>query len=433
MSFLLSNKKKILNLVTILWPLNRSLTGQGVRQTLNILKRYNNKLKIIKFKSGKKVFDWTVPKEWHVKEAWIKDDKGKKIIDFKENNLHLVGYSVPIKKKISFKNLRKKLHFHKDQPAAIPYVTSYYNKNWGFCLSYNQFKKLKRNKIYNVNIDSNIKKGFLNCAEICLPGKSKKEILFSTYICHPSMANNELSGPILSIFLSSWLKKIKKRKWSYRFIFAPETIGSIAYLSKNYKKLKKNVIAGYVLTCLGDEKAYSLLPSKNKNTLSDKVARQVFKKNKINFKEYNWLDSRSDEIQYCSPGIDLPVSSLMRTKYGEYSEYHTSLDTFGRVVTLKGLNGSFKILSDIVKVFENSSFPVAKIKCEPQLGKRGLYPNLSKKNTIKLDTRLLQYFLSYSDGKNSIIDIAEKCKTSVERIIKIKKILEKENLITYLK
>lgn len=433
MSFLLSNKKKILNLVTILWPLNRSLTGQGVRQTLNILKRYNNKLKIIKFKSGKKVFDWTVPKEWHVKEAWIKDDKGKKIIDFKENNLHLVGYSVPIKKKISFKNLRKKLHFHKDQPAAIPYVTSYYNKNWGFCLSYNQFKKLKRNKIYNVNIDSNIKKGFLNCAEIYLPGKSKKEILFSTYICHPSMANNELSGPILSIFLSSWLKKIKKRKWSYRFIFAPETIGSIAYLSKNYKKLKKNVIAGYVLTCLGDEKAYSLLPSKNKNTLSDKVARQVFKKNKINFKEYNWLDSRSDEIQYCSPGIDLPVSSLMRTKYGEYSEYHTSLDTFGRVVTLKGLNGSFKILSDIVKVFENSSFPVAKIKCEPQLGKRGLYPNLSKKNTIKLDTRLLQYFLSYSDGKNSIIDIAEKCKTSVERIIKIKKILEKENLITYLK
>ena len=284
-----------------------------------------------------------------------------------------------------------------------------------------------------MNIDSNIKKGFLNCAEIYLPGKSKKEILFSTYICHPSMANNELSGPILSIFLSSWLKKIKKRKWSYRFIFAPETIGSIAYLSKNYKKLKKNVIAGYVLTCLGDEKAYSLLPSKNKNTLSDKVARQVFKKNKINFKEYNWLDSRSDEIQYCSPGIDLPVSSLMRTKYGEYSEYHTSLDTFGRVVTLKGLNGSFKILSDIVKVFENSSFPVAKIKCEPQLGKRGLYPNLSKKNTIKLDTRLLQYFLSYSDGKNSIIDIAEKCKTSVERIIKIKKILEKENLITYLK
>ena len=247
------------------------------------------------------------------------------------------------------------------------------------------------------------------------------------------MANNELSGPMLSIFLSKWIDVIKNRKWSYRFIFVPETIGSIAYLSKNFKKLKKNVIAGYVLTCLGDERSYSFLPSKFKNSISDRIARQVLIKNNISFKEYAWLDSRSDEIQFCSPGIDLPVASLMRTKYGEYPEYHTSLDTFGRVVTYRGLNGSLNLFKKLVNEFEKSVFPIAKYKCEPQLGKRGLYPNLSKKNTIKLNTRLIQYFLSYSDGQHSLLDIAKKCNVSLAKILKIEKILKKKKLITYLR
>ncbi len=426
------DQKKFLKLGKKLWPLNRSLTGKGVNQTLKILKSYNNKLKIIKFKSGTKVFDWTIPKEWVVSDAWIKDDKGKKIINFNKNNLHLVGYSTSIKKKLFFKQFVKKLHTHKNQPNAIPYVTSYYKKNWGFCLTYNQLKKINKTKKYEIYINSKFKKGFLNCAEIYLPGKSKKEILFSTYICHPSMANNELSGPILSIFLSKWLKNLKNRKWSYRFIFVPETIGSIAYLSKNFKKLKKNVIAGYVLTCLGDERSYSFLPSKFKYSIADKVARQVLKKNVRSFKEYTWLDSRSDEIQFCSPGIDLPVASLMRTKYGEYPEYHTSLDTFGRVVTSNGLKGSLNILKKIIYELEKSVFPIAKYKCEPQLGKKGLYPSLSKKNTINQNIRLIQYFLSYSDGQNSILDIAKKCETSLTKILKIEKILKKKKLISYL-
>lgn len=426
------DKKNFLKLGKKLWPLNRSLTGPGVIQTLKILKNYNKKLKIIKFKSGQKAFDWTIPKEWVVDEAWIKDDQGKKIINFEKNNLHLVGYSTSIKKKLFLKQLIKKLHFHEKQPNAIPYVTSYYKKDWGFCLKYNQLKKMNKKKKYEIYISSKFKKGSLNCAEIYLPGRSKKEILFSTYICHPSMANNELSGPIISIFLSKWLNSIKNRKWSYRFIFVPETIGSIAYLSKNYKKLKKNVIAGYVLTCLGDERSYSFLPSKFKYSIADKIARQVLKKNVKSFKEYTWLDSRSDEIQFCSPGIDLPVASLMRTKYAEYPEYHTSLDTFGRVVTTNGLKGSLNILKKIVYKFEKSEFPIAKYKCEPQLGKKGLYPSLSKKNTIKLDTRLIQYFLSYSDGQNSILDISQKCKTSLAKILKIEKILKKKKLISYL-
>ncbi len=426
------NSKNFLTLGKKLWPLNRSITGNGVNQTLKILKSYNNKLKIIKFKSGKKVFDWTIPNEWEVHEAWIKDENGKKIINFEDNNLHLVGYSSPIKKKLLLKQFKDKLHFHKKQPDAIPYVTSYYKKDWGFCLTYKQLKKMDNKKKYEIFINSKLKKGFLNCAEIYLPGRSKKEILFSTYICHPSMANNELSGPILSIFLSQWLKSKKNRKWSYRFIFVPETIGSIAYLSKNFQKLKKNVIGGYVLTCLGDERSYSFLPSKFKYSISDKIARHVLKKNVKSYEEYSWLESRSDEIQFCSPGIDLPIASLMRTKYGEYPEYHTSLDTFGKVVTLNGLKGSLKLLKKIVNEFEISDFPIANFKCEPQLGKKGLYPNLSKKNTIKLDTRLIQYFLSYSDGQNSIIDIAKKCKVPYSKILKIEKILKKKKLISYL-
>ena len=424
-------KKNFLSLARELWTLNRSLTGAGVRQTLAILQKYNKSLKILKFKTGAKVFDWTIPKEWFVKNAWIKDYKNKKIVDFKKNNLHLVGYSFPIKKTFILEKLKKNLHFYKNQPSAIPYVTSYYSKNWGFCLSYNQFKKLKKKDRFSVFIDSGFKKGFLNCAEIFIPGKSKKEILFSTYICHPSMANNELSGPIISIFLSKWIKTIKNRKWSYRFIFVPETIGSIAYLSKNYKKLKKNVIAGYVLTCLGDDRNYSFLPSKFKNSISDKIARKVLNSS-VRFKEYSWLESRSDEIQFCSPGIDLPIASIMRTKYGEYPEYHTSLDVIGKVVTTRGLNGSLKLLKKIIKEFENSSFPVAIHKCEPQLGKRGLYPNLSKKNSVRNYVRLIQYFLSYSDGTNTISEIAEKCNSNSNQINKVSKLLERKKLIRYL-
>jgi aminopeptidase-like protein len=425
-------QKKFLILGKKLWPLNRSLTGKGVEQTLEILKSYNNELKVIKFKSGSKAFDWIIPKEWIIYDAWIKDENGKKLVDFKKNNLHLVGYSRPINKRLKMSQLIKKLHFHKKQPHAIPYVTSYYKEDWGFCLTYNQFIKMKKKRKFDVFINSKFKNSYLNCAEIYVPGKSKKEILFSTYICHPSMANNELSGPIVSIFLSQWLKKLKNRKWSYRIIFVPETIGSIAYLSKNLNKLKKNVIAGYVLTCLGDEREYSFLPSKFQDSISDKIARHVLTKNIKSFKEYNWLDSRSDEIQFCSPGIELPIASIMRSKYGEFPEYHTSLDKFGSLVTTKGLIGSFNILKKIVYQFEKSKFPITNFKCEPQLGRRNLYPNISKKNTINLDTRLIQYFLSYSDGKNSLQDIALKCKVSFSKILRIEKILKKKKLISYL-
>ena len=219
---------KIYNLIKILWPFNRSLTGNGNRATLKILKKINSDLKVLEVKSSIQVYDWKIPLEWNVKKAFIKNvNTREEILNFKNNNLHLMGYSIPIKKIFTLDKLKKNLNYIKNKPHAIPYTTSYYKKNWGFNLAYNNFKKLNKKHKYEVNIDTNFKKGSMSFGEIFIKGKSKKEIIFSTYICHPSMANNELSGPCLSIYLSKWIKKFKNRNFSYRFIFIPETIGSI--------------------------------------------------------------------------------------------------------------------------------------------------------------------------------------------------------------
>ena len=236
-------KNNLYSLAEKLFPINRSITGEGVRSTLKILKDINHSLKISEIRSGTKVFDWKIPLEWNVRDAWVKDKNNKKIIDFRKNNLHLMGYSIPVNKLVKLNELKKHLYFHESRPNAIPYVTSYYKKKWGFCLSKNQLKKLK-NETYKVKIDSNFKKGSLTYGEVFIPGRLKKEIFLSTYICHPSLANNEVSGPCVAIFISNWIKKITNRKYSYRIIFIPETIGSIAYLSKNYKKMKKKNSGG---------------------------------------------------------------------------------------------------------------------------------------------------------------------------------------------
>tara|TARA_B100001057_G_scaffold492477_1_gene584949 strand:- start:1509 stop:2810 length:1302 start_codon:yes stop_codon:yes gene_type:complete len=418
---------EIYSLCKKLFPLNRSLTGDGNRQTLNILKKYYKNLSIKEIKSGTKVYDWKIPLEWNVKEAWIKTPNGNKIADFKKNNLHLVGYSHRVKKTLNFKNLKKKLNYLKNQPNAIPYVTSYYKKNWGFCISFNEFKKLKKNGTYEINIDSKFKKGSLTYGEILIPGRSKKEVFLSTYICHPSMANNELSGPAVTIFLAKWIAK-KKRKYSYRIIFIPETIGSISYLSKNKNKLKKNVVAGFNITCVGDNRSYSYLPSRNGDTLSDRVGLYVLKNISKNYKKYSWLERGGDERQYCSPGVDLPVATIMRTKYATYKEYHTSLDNLNTVVSSKGLNGGFNLIKKAIETIEKNVYFISKFYGEPQMSKRNLYPSLSKKNIYK-DTRLIMNVLSYCDGKHSIIDLSEKLSKSPIEIKKIIKKLIKKKII----
>ena len=377
---------KIYNIGKKIFPINRSITGAGTRKTLKILKSIVPQLKIKKINAGEKVFDWAIPSEWNVNEAFIKDKYGKKIIDIKTNNLHLVGYSEPVHCFLKKNELLKRINSLKKQPNAIPYITSYYKKYWGFCSTENQKKNIlkdyKNSDIFEIKIDSNFNKnGELNYGEIIIPGKSRQEILVSTYICHPQMANNELSGPLVSIALAKYFFT-KKNKKTIRFIFTSETIGAIAYIQKNLELLKRNVVGGYVLTCIGDEKNYSLLTTKYKNTNSDFAAIQAFKKYNIKYKTYSFLNRGSDERQYNSPGVDLPIASILRTKYGEYPEYHTSLDDF-KLVTKKGLNGGFKIAKESILNIMNYIIPQNTVLCEPQLQKRNLYESLSTKKISK--------------------------------------------------
>ena len=422
---------KIYNLCKKLWPINRSLTGEGNLETLKILKQIHNKLKIKNINSGKKVFDWKIPNEWNAYEAWIKNSQGKKILDFKKNNLHLVSYSKKIHKKISLEKLKKNLHFIKDQPEAIPYVTSYYKKNWGFCMSFNEIKKLKKGN-YEVFINSSIKKTNLIYGEILIKGKYKKEIFLSTYICHPSMANNELSGPAVTINLAKWISQ-KKRKYSYRIIFIPETIGSIGYINKNFKILKKNVIGGFNITCVGDDRNYSFLPSRNGQTLSDKVGLQTIKKYSKNFKKYTWLNRGGDERQYCSPGVDLPIATLMRSKYGTYKEYHTSLDNLKKVVTPKGLQGGYSMIKNAINTIENNKYYITTFLCEPHMSKRNLYPSIGKKKHVSKFTKTMMNVITYCDGKHSINDISYMLKIKEKHVSQILKKLLKFKLIEELK
>tara|TARA_A100001015_G_scaffold314299_1_gene423441 strand:- start:6217 stop:7509 length:1293 start_codon:yes stop_codon:yes gene_type:complete len=417
----------------ILFPINRSITGSGIVKSLNILKRIHPDLKINYFKSNTKVFDWTVPEEWNVKEAYVQDTNKKRIIDFKKNNLHLVGYSRPIKMKITKKSLLKKIYVSRLYKDAIPYVTSYYKKDWGFCTTRkhkNEInKRYGKNEKFKILIKSNFKKknGKMPFGEFILPGKSKQEILISTYICHPSMANNELSGPLLSMMLIEYFKRLKLQK-TLKFIFIPETIGSIAYINRNKNKLNQ-IIGAFNLSCVGDDRNYSCMLSKFENSPSDNALITILKKNKIKYKKYSFNERGSDERQFNWPGIDVPMTSFFRTKYNEFPEYHTSKDTFGKVVTKHGLRGSFKIMKQAISVLLKNRYPVTNVLCEPKMDKRGLYSYISAlgKN-LKYQRKLID-FLMYSDGKNDIDLISKKINLNKKITLKLFKILLKQRLI----
>lgn len=390
------------NLAKRLFPICRSITGNGVRETLAIL-REQIPIEIKEVPSGTKAFDWTVPDEWNIRDAYVKDEQGNKIIDFKKNNLHVAGYSIPIQKIVSFSELNEHLHSLPDQPNAIPYITSYYKRNWGFCISHDERKKLKNGQ-YQVVIDSELKKGSLTYGELVIPGTSEKEVFLSTYVCHPSMANNELSGPVVTSFLAKWLLS-QPRTYTYRIIFIPETIGSIVYLSKHLEHMKKNVIAGFNITCVGDTRAYGYLPSRVGNTLADRAAQNVLSFSHPDAMTWSFLDRQSDERQYNAPGVDLPVCSIMRSKYGSYPEYHTSLDNLD-LVRPEGLYGSYEVLRKCLKLIEENHF--YKVTClgEPQLGVRGLYPTMSTKKSQE-EVRDMRNVLAYADGKTDLITISD--------------------------
>ncbi len=409
-----------------LWPINRSITGDGVRETLRIIKEQLPTLLIHELPSGTPVFDWNIPKEWRVRDAYIIAPCGTKFCEFKKNNLHLVGYSTPVRATLSLSDLKKNLYTLPDQPNAIPYITSYYEERWGFCLKHEDFLKLVDGK-YEIFIDSELFDGSLTYGELFIPGELKDEVFLSTYVCHPSMANNELSGPCVTTFIAKELLK-KNRKYSYRIVFVPETIGSIAYLSQNIDQLKSKVIAGFNVSCVGDNRAYSYLPSRCGSTLSDLVAKHVLRNIDPSYSIYSWGDRGSDESQYCAPGVDLPIASIMRTKYGQFPEYHTSLDDLFSVVTPPGLEGGFEALWRAIEALEQHCFPKVTVFCEPQLGKRGLYPTLSTKSGNP-EVRLMTDLITWSDGHRSLIEIADLCSCPVWDLYPIMEKLGEHGLI----
>jgi len=415
--------KNIYSLIKKLYPINRSITGDGNRITLNIIRKIIPELKIIEYKSGTKVFDWTIPSEWNVKDAYV-ELENKRIIDFKKNNLHLMGYSEPINKYVNLDELKGHLFYDKDIPDAIPYKTSYYKKDWGFCVSYNFFKKLKKNK-FKVVINSNFNKnGSLTIGEMLIKGKSKKEILISANICHPSLVNNELSGPTILTFLAKYISK-RKNFYSYRFLFMPETIGCIAYLKNKLKEFKNNFIAGYHLTCFGDNGEFSIVNSKNSNSYSDKIAELILQTKK-NKKKYSFLECGSDERQFNYQGIDLPVVAVTRSLYGKFKEYHTSHDNLN-MVSEKSLNESFHFIKDIIEVIEKDLKVMSNTTCEPFLTKRNLYRPINERK-VSLNERNMFNILYYSDGR-TVSDISQITKINPKEVIKIVDLLEKNKLL----
>ena len=418
---------KIHALAQKLWKINRSITGEGVRQTLAELKDIIPSLKVHSVPSGSSVFDWTIPKEWKVREAYIIAPNGKKLCKFSENNLHLLGYSTPFKGKVSFAELKEHLYTLPEQPNAIPYITSYYKERWGFCLTHEQLESLVDGE-YEVFIDSELFDGELNYGEILIKGHSEEEIFLSTYICHPSMANNELSGPTVVTYLAKWLAENEKPRYSYRVIFIPETIGSITYLSLNYKQMKERVIAGFNVSCVGDDRAYSYVPSRDGETISDQIALHVLKWIDPSFVKYTWFDRGSDERQYCAPGIDLPIASIIRTKYGKYPEYHTSLDDLETVVTPKGLDGGYWAIRRAIEALERNKNYSVSVLGEPQMGKRGLYPTLSTK-TSGAQVSLMMDFISLCDGKTSLLKIADRLNVPIWDLYEFCDKLEEHRLL----
>lgn len=421
---MLNEQKEMDALFDRLFPILRSITGAGLRETLSILSEYIP-LTVEEVATGTKVFDWTIPPEWVLREAWIKDEAGREIINVNASNLHVLNYSEPVDKVISLEELKQHVYTIPHLPTAIPYVTSYYKERWGFCMSHEQLNALPQGK-YHVYIDSEKISGGLSFGQAVLPGKSDKEILISTYVCHPSLANNELSGPIVAAFLYNRIKQWEEREFTYRFVFHPETIGSLAFLSKYGEHLKQKVYSGCVLTCLGGkDKPLNYKQARTSqaplNRLMDFLV--THEKREYSIRPFTPLNG-SDERQFCSPGFNLPIGQFSRMVYGQYAGYHNSLDTKD-VMTIEALVQSVDELEEILALQElDGKYINLKPYGEPMLSQYNLYPDLNaptnrnQSNNATIDNRQLLnqilLTLNYSDGDHYLTDIARKLDYKLE-------------------
>jgi aminopeptidase-like protein len=402
-----------------LWPLMRSITGAGVRQSHDILSEIVP-LERIEVPSGTPVFDWIVPKEWVVREAYVVMPDGRRILDIRVNNLHLINYSIPFRGKVSRAELDRHLHSIPELPTAIPYITSYYALRWGFCIADAERRRLPEGD-YEVVIDTDFIDGSLTISHTVLPGESEREVLLSTYTCHPSLANNELSGPLVMAFLARAIAAWPRRRYSYRFVFLPETIGSISYLAHIGEHLKAKCDAGFVVSCVGNATPFHYKRSRRGNALGDRAAEYVLRRrgtpaeNIMNF----FVTRGGDELQYCSLGFDLPVGSMTRLMYGLYLEYHTSLDNRDFI--------SFAALAEAVHVYlqtcraieVNRRYRTTLVHGMPQLGKRGLYPTLSNARNADEHIAAITSLIAFSDGATDLLEIAGRHGLDIELLDEI--------------
>lgn len=404
--------RELHDLMAVLYPICRSITGQGVRETLQYLQR-QIPLEIREVASGTRVFDWTVPLEWNIQGAYLATIRGEKLLDFRANNLHVVSYSVPVKGRFTRDELEGHLHSLPDRPDWIPYRTSYYKENWGFCLTHRQLAELTEPE-YDVCIDSSLQPGHLTYGEVFLPGQMSEEVLISCHVCHPSLCNDNLSGIAVATRLVQTLQHVS-RKYSYRFVFIPGTIGSITWLSQNRERAGL-IRHGVVLTGVGDSGGVTYKRSRQGNAYIDRAMAHVLKHYGQSYRIIDFFPYGYDERQYCSPGFNLPVGCFMRSPHGEYPEYHTSADNL-EFVTPEALQDSLAILLKAMYVIENDAVLVSTNPyCEPQLGRRGLYRAIAGQKEGALQEMALLWVLNMADGHHTLLDMAERADTPFEAI-----------------
>ena len=417
--------REMLELARDLYPICRSITGEGIRASLQILQQFVP-LELHEASTGTRVFDWTVPREWNIRDAYVKNRHGERVIDFRRHNLHVVNYSVPFHGRLTLDELSSHLYTLPEQPDWIPYRTSYYRETWGFCISHNQFLSLEKGE-YEVCVDTSLEPGALTYGELYLAGQSTDEVLISCHCCHPSLANDNLSGMVVSAFLARELQT-RPRRYSYRFLFIPGTIGSITWLATNEQRTK-NIRHGLVIACVGDAGCMHYKKSRRDDAEIDKAVIHVLRHSGQEFKVLDFSPYGYDERQYCSPGFNLPVGSLTRTPHGHYPEYHTSADNLD-FVRPEYLADSFDRYLAVVDLLEhNRKYLNTQPKCEPQLGKRGLYGMFGGRKDADQHELAMLWVLNLSDGNHTLLEIADRSNLSFGHIREVAETLVTHGLL----